>query len=162
MGSVWLRVHYRVTRREAKGGSEHILEQPGKDTEPVSLTTCSTTVMEVRGCRPPRTTASHVFLISRSWLFSATPGEGDRKLSDSYPIILFCSIQPEGRFPEGAVSQNRMACVLPGERRQGPQLPKGLPVSHPRTNTEERSCPMLLAELTPSEWAHPTVHREIQ
>ena len=48
--------------------------QVGKDTEPASLMTCNTTVMEVRGCSAPSTTASHVFLISRSRLFSATPG----------------------------------------------------------------------------------------
>lgn len=75
----------------------------GKDTEPASLMTCSTMVMEVRGCSAPSTTASHVFLISRSRLFSATPGEsrGGVGLGSSplpyaplKPLERACSLSP--------------------------------------------------------------------
>lgn len=88
----------------------------GKDTEPVSLTTCSTTVIEVRGCRAPRTTASHVFLISRSLLFSATPGEtGSGQVLPFHPVILLCSIQPlEGDFRKGLSASARDGVHTPG------------------------------------------------
>jgi hypothetical protein len=49
--------------------------------------------MEVRGWRAPSTTASHVFLIIRSRLFSATPGEIEGRLSGfSLPPALLSSI----------------------------------------------------------------------
>lgn len=95
---------------------EDFLEEAawGKDTEPASLTTCSTMVMEVRGCSVPSTTASHVFLISLSRLFSATPEEtGGGGVSGSSlppydlpkPLERACSLSPgacmDDRIPSG-------------------------------------------------------------
>lgn len=55
----------------------------GKDTEPASLSTCSTREMAVRGCSIPRTTASHVWRSSCSRLRSSTPAQ--RGVCHSYP-----------------------------------------------------------------------------
>lgn len=63
--------------------------------------TCSTMVMEVRGCSTPSTTASHVFLISRSRLFSATPGETRVGRGQ---VLLFLHMPHPGLWEEPAVS----------------------------------------------------------
>lgn len=96
----------------------------GKDTEPASLTTCSTTVIEVRGCRAPRTTASQVFLTSRSRLFSATPGEtGSGQALPFHPVVLLCLVQPlEGDFRKGLSASVRVGVHTPRRKRASLQV----------------------------------------
>ena len=92
--------------------------------EPASLTTCSTTVIEVRGCRAPRTTASQVFLTSRSRLFSATPGEtGSGQALPFHPVVLLCLVQPlEGDFRKGLSASVRVGVHTPRRKRASLQV----------------------------------------
>lgn len=130
--------------------------------------TCSTMVMEVRGCSAPSTTASHVFLISRSRLFSATPGKSGVGRSQALP---FLHMPHPGLWKGPAVSAwvgagpcmddmdsewaGGRAWLLPTPPLPPPASSKGASWGR---KTPEFPCPVLLPRLT--QWAQSAEVRE--